>query len=313
MSISARKTRGVRAETLRGSGKSQLESEVPRSRTARSAVLGAKVSGPLLLVEPRGHATSAFVGLKAERLRSRSAIRTALHRYLRHARYGHHAVWIVPSVSALRLFLGALPLRPVGDQRLLSLEGADGERHGLLHVFFRFVVSVDEGVRLSPTDELIEVLGSPDRADLLIGAALARADDAVILYRGNLEPLVIPLRWFRTRSDGPRPDATDLAVTDFGKTVRLGDYEAATDAILYEFDDGYRRRAKRRQLETDRSLGGALRRLRLQKGLRQSDFPGLTAKEIARIERGEVKKPQQRTLAAIAKRIGVAAKEISTY
>jgi hypothetical protein len=38
------------------------------------------------------------------------------------------------------------------------------------------------------------------------------------------------------------------------------------------------------------------------KGLRQSDFPGLTAKEIARIERGEVKKPHQRTLKAIAKR-----------
>jgi hypothetical protein len=264
------------------------------------------------LVEPRGHATGAFVRLKAERLRSQSAIRTALNQYQRHARYGRRAVWIVPSASAMPLLLGTLPRRPVGDQRLLSLEGADGDRHSLLHVLFRFVVSVDEGVRLSPTDELIEVLGSANRADLSIGAALACADDAVILYRGNLEPLVIPLRWFRT-PDGARPDASDLAVTDFGQTVRLGDCEAATDAILYEFDDGYRRRAKRRQLETDRSLGGALRRLRLQKGLRQSDFPGLTAKEIARIERGEVKKPQQRTLAAIAKRIGVAAKEISTY
>jgi transcriptional regulator with XRE-family HTH domain len=79
------------------------------------------------------------------------------------------------------------------------------------------------------------------------------------------------------------------------------------------FSGAYRRRAKRRQLEADRSLGRALRRLRLQKGLRQSDFPGLTANEIARIERGEVKKPQQRTLAAIAKRIGVAPEEISTY
>ncbi len=102
----------------------------------------------------------------------------------------------------------------------------------------------------------------------------------------------------------------DLAVTDFGQTIRLGRQEAATDAILYEFDGEYRRRAKRRQPEAARSLGGALRRLRLQKGLRQSDFPGLTAKEIARIERGEVKKPHQRTLAAIAKRIGVPAEEI---
>jgi transcriptional regulator with XRE-family HTH domain len=139
---------------------------------------------------------------------------------------------------------------------------------------------------------------------------LARVDDAVILYRGNLEPLVVPLTWFRTRPDGSALDISDLAVMDFGQTVRLGHYEAATDAILYEFDDEYRRRARRRQLETDRSLGGALRRLRLQKGLRQSDFPNLTAKETARIERGEVKKLHQRTLAAIAKRIGVSADEI---
>jgi transcriptional regulator with XRE-family HTH domain len=66
-------------------------------------------------------------------------------------------------------------------------------------------------------------------------------------------------------------------------------------------------------VDSDRSLGGALRRLRLQKGLRQSDFPGVTAKEIARIERGEVKKPHQQTLAEIAKRMGVSADEISTY
>ena len=302
----------VRAEAL-SAFVSRSSKAKTRGRERLEAKLSSKVSEPLLLVEPRGHPTRAFARIKAERLRSQPAIRTALNRYQRHARYGRHAVWIVPSASAMQLLLGTLPRRPVGDQRLLSLEGADGDRHGLLQVLFRFVVSVDDGVRLSPTDELAQILGSADRADLLIGAALARADDVVILYRGNLDPLVVPLRWFRTRPDGPRLDVSDLAVTDFGQTVLLGAYEAATDAILYEFDDEYRQRAKRRQLETDRSLGGALRRLRLQKGLRQSDFPGLTAKEIARIERGEVKKPQQRTLAAIAKRIGVAAKEISTY
>jgi hypothetical protein len=265
------------------------------------------MSEPLLLVEPRGHATGAFARLKAERLRSQSQIRTALNRR------GRRTLWIAPSTPAIQLLLGTLPRRPMGDQRLLSLERANGDRHRLLHVLFRFVVSAEEGVRLLPTDELVEVLGSAGRADLFIGAAVAPADAAVILYRGNLEPLVVPLVWFRTRPDGPKLVVSDLAVTDSGQTVRLGDYEAATDAILYEFDGEYRRRAKKRQLETDRSLGGAVRRLRLQKGLRRSDFPGLTAKEIARIERGEVKKPHPRTLAAIAKRIGVPANEISTY
>ena len=82
-----------------------------------------------------------------------------------------------------------------------------------------------------------------------------------------------------------------------------GDYEAAADAILYEFDEEYRTRAKKRL--RDKSLGGAIRRLRLQKGLRQSDFPGISAKEIARIEKGLVKEPHAATLSIIAERTGV--------
>jgi hypothetical protein len=182
-----------------------------------------------------------------------------------------------------------------------------------LHAVFRVVVSADEGIRLLPIDELADVLGSPHRADLFVGGAGAPNDAAAILYRGNLEPLIVPLAWFKARPDGPKPDLDRLAVADFGQTVCLGEYEAATDAILYEFDDAYRRRAKRRELGRDSSLGGSLRRLRLQKGLQRKDFRGLTPKEIARIERGEVKKPHPRTLAILAKRLGVPAKQLSTY
>ena len=265
------------------------------------------MSDPLLLIEPHGHASRLFMRLGANRLRSESEIRSALKRH------GRRALWIAPSSAAVHLLLGTFPRRPTGDQRLLSLERASDNRLGLLHALFRFVVSVDEGVQLLPMDELTEVLSSANRADLFIGAAVAPTDAAVILYRGNLEPLVAPLAWFRARPDGPAPDPHDLAITDFGQTIRLGAYEAAADALLYEFDEDYRRRAKKRQVETDRSLGGALRRLRLQKGLRQGDFSGVTAKEIARIERGEVKKPHQHTLTTIAKRMGVSADDILTY
>jgi hypothetical protein len=166
---------------------------------------------------------------------------------------------------------------------------------------------------LLPIDELADVLGSSHRADLFVGGAGALGDAVVILYRGNLEPVIVPLAWFRTRPGGPKPDLNRLAVTDSGQTVRLGEYEAATDAILYEFDGAYRRRAKRREIERDSSLGGALRRLRLQKGLQRTDFPGLTAKEIGRIERGEVRKPHASTLTTLAKRLGIPAKQLSTY
>lgn len=220
-------------------------------------------------------------------------------------------MWIAPDAQAIHVILDALPARPSVDQRLLCLRARRGDGHALLHATFRFVVSADEGTRLAPTAELREILGSVRRAELFVGINMS--EEAVVLYRGNLEPLIVPLQWFPTHARASRPDASALAVTDFGQTIRMGEYEIAADAILYEFDQAYRRQIKNRQLHADPSFGGALRRLRLQKGLRQSDFPGLTAKEIARIERGEVERPRKRTLTLIAKRLGVSVAEISTY
>src|SRR5207247_10051075 len=122
----------------------------------------------------------------------------------------------------------------------------------------RFVVTADQGIRLLRAEELADGLGAAKREDLFVGGAAA--DAAVVLYRGNLEPMVVPLSWFRTRPGGPKPDTADLAITDSGQTVRLGEYEAATDAILYELDAAYRRRAKQPEVERDTSFGCALRR-----------------------------------------------------
>jgi DNA-binding Xre family transcriptional regulator len=101
-------------------------------------------------------------------------------------------------------------------------------------------------------------------------------------------------------------------VADSGQTIRLGDFEVAADAILYELDPEARRRAKERNIAKDTSFGGALRRLRLQRRLRREDF-GISPKEIARLERGEVVKPHAETLAKIAKRLGVKPEDIETY
>lgn len=68
-----------------------------------------------------------------------------------------------------------------------------------------------------------------------------------------------------------------------------------------------------RSADQDPLIGGAIRRLRLQKGLRQSDVPGVTAKEIARIELGQVKKPHQDTLRKIAVRTGVPVDQLETF
>jgi len=98
-----------------------------------------------------------------------------------------------------------------------------------------------------------------------------------------------------------------------GRTISLGEYEAAFDAVLYEYDANNRRKLKRRRHRTDRSFGASLRRLRKQRKLRRSDFPGVSDRAIARIERGEVEKPHQSTLEAIASALGVPVDEISNY
>ncbi len=266
------------------------------------------MSTEVLLVEPQGHGSAKFLRLKASRLHVRSDVRAALA--------GLHAssLWIAPSDSALELLLGNLPHRPRRqDLRLLVLEQSRSEMRSLMHAHFRFVVSAGNGVQLLPIAELADVLGSDRRADLFIGGEVIPSRSEILLYRGNLEPITVPLEWFLSRPGSRDPDATRFAVTDYGQTVRLGEYEASTDAILYEFDEDYRARAKKRMVEQDSSLGGAIRRLRLQKGLRQTDFPGITAKEIARIEKGLVKKPHQETIRKIAKRTGVPVDQIQTY
>jgi hypothetical protein len=135
----------------------------------------------------------------------------------------------------------------------------------------------------------------------------------VLLYRGTLEPLVVPLRWFTNLASRAQMDPADLRVIDHGQTVRLGTFEASADAILYEFDALYRRAAKKRLLHNDSSLGASIRRLRLQRGLSREEFPGLSAKAIARVERNEIARPRSGTLAIIARVLKVSPDSLRAY
>ncbi|MBW2258813.1 MAG: helix-turn-helix transcriptional regulator [Deltaproteobacteria bacterium] len=83
--------------------------------------------------------------------------------------------------------------------------------------------------------------------------------------------------------------------------------------MLYERDTDYRRRLKEQHLAEDQSFGASLRRLRLLRGLRQSDFPGIAAKTVARIERGGVKSPNARTVAILADRLGVEPDQLAEF
>ncbi len=165
-----------------------------------------------------------------------------------------------------------------------------------------------------PAEELAEVLGAEQRANLFLGGFVNQESETVTFWRGNLESLTVPCTMFEPSGDGTTPNFADFSITDGGQTVKFGDYEAAVEAILYEADPKYRRAIAKQRSREDRSFGAALRRLRKQRGLRREDFaPAVAAKTVARIEQGQVTHPQKATLEALAKRLGVEPDEIASF
>jgi hypothetical protein len=256
----------------------------------------------LLVGDPPGR---AFDNLRGKALRTADDVRLAFAS----SRKGR---WVAGR-SGLRLLHVARTEKHETWHRILTLEELDTPRRELLGALFRVVVAPGGGTKLLPAEDLAEVLAAEDPEDYFVGGVVDREDHALVLYRGNFERLVLPLSWFHAQHRGTKPDFDDFEVVDGGQTVRLGRYEAATDAILYEHDPASRRRMKQRELTADRTFGGALRRLRLQKRLGRADFGAVNEKTVGRIERGEVVKPHARTLAVIARRLGIEPGEIQTF
>ncbi|MEM6446764.1 MAG: helix-turn-helix transcriptional regulator [Cyanobacteria bacterium P01_D01_bin.123] len=222
-------------------------------------------------------------------------------------------IWISSDAKYLTQQLVHIPPKNTWNRLLLLTRDVSEATLELLSVYFRSIVSTVKGIKLLENEELVEVLDTDHPEDYLIGGLADFEVDSLILYRGNLEPLVIPFAWFHTTPQGLEPDFHQFKVSDFGQTVSLGDYEAATDAILYEFAQDTRRRLKARTLELEDSLGAAIRRLRLQKGLSLKDFAPLSEKTIGRIERGEVESPNCKTIETIASHLGVSPNTLNSY
>lgn len=263
----------------------------------------------MLLVHDHWTEEWADGGFPAASLRNEREVRDA---YERLGTRRQPVVWIVADGSQLVALAGDGELLKY-NHRLLLLDAATSVRRELLELFFRVVVAPGRGVHLLPLEELREVLASDHRADLLVAGIADAAAEVVLLYRGNLAPLVVPFAWFTRRDPSPRPNFRDFQITDYGQSVRFGKYEASTDAILYAHDADYRRRAKARRLEQDDSLGACIHRLRLARGLSRADFPGVSEKQIARIERGEIANVREKTLASIAAALQVEPSEITSF
>lgn len=182
----------------------------------------------------------------------------------------------------------------------------------LSSLFQRIAFTVDGG--FLPAEELAEVLDSENRANLFIGGFVNQATGTITFWRGNMKSLTVGFSAFGTPAGGTAADFDCFSVIDSGQTVKLGNYEAAVEAILYEHDPEYRRAISKQRLREDRSFGAALRRLRKQRGLRREDFePDVSAKTVARIEQGKVARIQQHTLDCLARHLAVEPQEIASY
>jgi hypothetical protein len=158
------------------------------------------------------------------------------------------------------------------------------------------------------------VLVAPDEEarELFIGGWTHLDSGFLALVRGDLRTILAPFSMFAAARDA-KPNFRELAFEDHGHTVCLGDYEASADSILYELDADYRRSLNARRRASEQGFGPALRRLRKQRGLSRADFPGLSEKTLARIERGEIERPHPRTIAVLEKRLGMTRDEIASF
>ena len=251
--------------------------------------------------------SARFAGLHPEVVSSLAGLQDSL------ARATKNSLWISYEKRLTEGLLQQLtwPSRPLGDA--VFIHALDPQTLPALGAcFHRFAFAAGDG--FLPPEELAAALQDENRAGLFIGGGVDRATKTLTLWRGNLKALTVPFTAFEKSGDGIVPDFAKFSIADFGQTVRLGDYEAAADAILYEFDPEYRRRISKQRRQTERSIGASLRRLRKQRGLRREDFgPAVASKTIARIEQGKVQRIRGKTLDAIAGRLRIAPEELSEY
>lgn len=235
------------------------------------------------------------------------------------AQASEETVWIVVRAKWAEPLLEAVSAHALQRQKrmtfgdvLMLQPPARTELVPPLHSQFRRVVGEVPHFRMLPSDQLAEVLAGKNRTDLFVGGIVDRSSGTITLARGDLTTVTVPLSVFDT--EGPcKPDFDRFGIDDYGYTLRFGEYEASAHSVLYRMDPAYRRRANRQRIAEERGFGPSLRRLRILRRLSRSDFPGISSKTIARIERGETEKPQGRTLGNLARVLGVAPDEIESY
>src|SRR5712692_116288 len=235
------------------------------------------------LKKPRAKYTDIFVVNKSlpryssprgvRLLSNRPAIHEVLNKGVLHRNRGTQRsrkvrAWLALDLKLTNMLLDemkSLKVRPFGT--LAVLKEMTPSQLALAGKYFRTVFQ--PSLKWLPVEQLIRILNSNEPRDRIVCGMVDKQADNLLVYRGDLQPVVAPLNSFRP-SAGLAPNFDEFEVIDWGNAVRFGEYEASADAIFYENDPEYRRRLRARRRDKERSFGASLRRLRLQRELRQT-------------------------------------------
>jgi hypothetical protein len=221
------------------------------------------------------------------------------------------AVWIVIDGNLVDSIAHYAAMEDVGKKTgFLLLRGARSELLPTLWKRFREVAFPS---KLLPREELDEVFKLSDREDRFLGGTVDKKSETVTLWRGNFDSISVPFTAFPATANGTRPEFDKFSVIDYGDALRFGDYESASEAVLFEHAPDFRQRLRQNRLAKEQTLGASIRRLRKQRRLTRREFGSVDPKTLARIELGEVKSPHDSTLKQIAKVLGVPQTELGSY
>ncbi len=168
-----------------------------------------------------------------------------------------------------------------------------------IHARFHRVAYFDSSDRLDPPAKRAIEIADPA---VVIGTLFDPPSCTLTLIRGDLttwhlgDELLV--HWFKSAAQRPQ-------LQDGGTTLTANSTTVAVLEIFRRLDPILRRKLARQHWGKRQDIGARIRHLRKTRGLRREDFPGLTSKTVARIERGEITAPQRETIRLIARHLHV--------
>jgi hypothetical protein len=123
--------------------------------------------------------------------------------------------------------------------------------------------------------------------ELIADASIA--DDLLFVTSCAMEPFEVPLDKISALRSLRPSDRSKFEIDDDGSFLHWPgpDIHLDLDSIRVAIDPSARRRAFEAKAIRNLRYGKAIARLRLEKGLKQSDISGLSERQVRRIERGE--------------------------